>query len=150
MAIIERRIAKSGRANVAVGAEAVHHTESGTRKYQCNGPEAWERDLQALADKVAGRKGAPMGIGIRAALAAGLGVTVGVGDVRAVDLVVGKAKGKPAKAAPKAKPAKASPKAKASKPAKAPGKAKAPRKAKPAAKAHTAAPAGAGGAESAS
>lgn len=147
MTFTKRKLGKGGRANVAVGAEAVHVTESGTRKYQCNGPEAWERDLQALADKVAGRKGAPMGIGIRAALAAGLGVTVGVGDVRAVDLVAGKAKGKPAKAAPKAKPAKA---AKPAAKAKAPAKAKAGRKSAAKGSAHTPAPEGAGGQESAS
>lgn len=60
-----------------------------TEKYQCNGPTSWRKQLQALADKIAGRKGADMAIGVRAALAKGLGVRVREGDVNAVDLLPG-------------------------------------------------------------
>lgn len=68
-----------------------HETKSGTRKYQCNGLKAWLPKLQALADKVAGVKNAELAIGIRAAIAKGLGAGVpGEGDVRAVDLLPGK------------------------------------------------------------
>ena len=64
-----------------------HVTKSRTEKYQCNGPSAWRAKLQALADRVAGRKGADLAIGIRAAMARGLGDGVDKGEVRAVDLV---------------------------------------------------------------
>lgn len=68
-----------------------HQTAAGTCKLQCNGLAAWLPKLQRLSDDIAGRKGAPIAIGIRASIAKGLGVGVpGEGDTRAVDLLPGK------------------------------------------------------------
>lgn len=67
-----------------------HETKSGTIKYQAQGPKSWEKELRALAVKVGG-KGAPIALGIRAAIARGLNRNVpGAGDVRAVDILPGR------------------------------------------------------------
>jgi len=93
-----------------------HITGAGTQKYQANGPSAWAPFFKQLAERIAG-KGAPVGLGIRFALAyavdegfahvlASAGKDAGQ-HVRAVDLV-------PAKPAPKAKTPKAKTEVKAS------------------------------------
>lgn len=79
---LRKKMKKAGNARPS------HVTKSRTEKYQCNGPSAWKAKLQALADKLAGRKGADLAIGIRAAMAKGLGEGApDKGGVRAVDLV---------------------------------------------------------------
>jgi len=46
-----------------------HVTARGTQKYQANGPSEWAPFFVEIAESIGG-KGAPMGLGIRAVLAA--------------------------------------------------------------------------------
>jgi len=50
-----------------------HVTAAGTCKYQANGPVSWAMEFRRLAREIGG-PGAPVGVGIRAVLAAGLSV----------------------------------------------------------------------------
>lgn len=72
-----------------------HVTGAGTCKYQANGPVNWAQEFRKIAREIGG-PGAPVGIGIRAVLMAGLSlpqekiVKLAHGAVKAVDMLPSK------------------------------------------------------------